>query len=93
METTVRRGFVVSGRVQGVGFRWWTVRAAERHGLAGTVRNQTDGTVEVMVAGPASGVDALALDLWRGPAFAKVEGVEEVPCVLPSEPSGFTITG
>ena len=45
------RRYVVSGLVQGVGFRWATARLARRHGVAGTVRNRTDGSVEVTARG------------------------------------------
>ena len=54
----VRRRVVYSGRVQGVGFRYTTARIARRHPVTGYVRNQTDGTVELVADGPADAVDA-----------------------------------
>lgn len=92
-EMTDRKGFVVRGRVQGVGFRWWTSRTAERLELAGTVRNRLDGSVEVMAVGPGARLAELERALHRGPVMARVDEVTEVPCDLPSGASGFTITG
>ncbi|THD44451.1 MAG: acylphosphatase [Bradyrhizobium sp.] len=68
----VRRCIVVTGRVQGVGFRDFARRAALRLGVAGWVRNRRDGAVEALIAGPAEAVDALVAELRRGPPGAKV---------------------
>lgn len=73
----VRRGFTIKGRVQGVGFRWWTWRNASRLGLRGTVRNRPDGAVEVRVEGPPQAVGELREMLSRGPAAASVTSLEE----------------
>lgn len=70
------RWFRVHGRVQGVGFRWWTRKEAERLGVRGTVRNLEDGTVEVRAAGRAAALEELARRLERGPGSARVERVE-----------------
>ncbi|HUF75562.1 MAG TPA: acylphosphatase [Longimicrobiales bacterium] len=78
-----RRGFRVSGRVQGVGFRWWTRRTAQRLGLGGSVRNLPDGTVEVHAAGPADVVARLEAALQEGPPGARVDAVS----VIPADPS------
>jgi acylphosphatase len=77
---------VVSGRVQGVGFRYFTLRAAEELGLAGWVRNLADGRVEVHAEGPPAALEHLAERLRRGPPFARVGGVE----VEPLPPAGHT---
>lgn len=69
------RAYRVTGRVQGVGFRWWTQRVAEELGLIGDVRNLPDGAVEVRAAGAASALDALERALHEGPPSARVEGV------------------
>ncbi|HEX7050906.1 MAG TPA: acylphosphatase [Longimicrobiales bacterium] len=74
---TVRRGFRVIGRVQGVGFRWWTLHEAERLGLAGSVRNRPDGSVEVIAAGTPAAVERLRALLTAGPPAAIVERVDE----------------
>lgn len=68
--------FVVHGRVQGVGFRWWTHREAERLGVAGTVRNLADGTVEVLAFGSPDQIERLQRGLWRGPPLSEVERIE-----------------
>lgn len=77
-----RRGYVqtirvvVSGRVQGVGFRAWTERRARELNLSGWVRNLGDGTVEAMFHGPAHKVDEMIGHCRRGPAHARVEVLE-----------------
>jgi acylphosphatase len=73
--------FLVRGRVQGVGFRWFVWKAAGRLGLRGVARNLPDGAVEVMVEGPDNALEELAQLLARGPSLAHVEHVErsEVP--------------
>ena len=78
-QRQVRKGFIVRGHVQGVGFRWSTTRRARRLGLRGTVRNRADGTVEVHATGPREELDDLQAWLHEGPRSARVEGVEEIP--------------
>lgn len=68
--------FLVSGMVQGVGFRWFVARHARSLGLAGFARNLPDGRVEVVVTGPDDALPALEQLLRTGPANAQVEGVE-----------------
>ena len=75
-QTPSEAGFRVHGRVQGVGFRWWTHRTASGLGLTGTVRNLPDGTVEVRVAGSDAAIHELEFRLQRGPASARVQRVE-----------------
>lgn len=79
-DAPVRRRFVVTGRVQGVGFRIWTVRRAGALGLSGTVRNCEDGSVEVEIEGAPESVWRLRELLARGPALAQVRSLREVPC-------------
>lgn len=74
----------VSGRVQGVGFRWFVRRTAEALELAGWVRNSGDGSVELAVEGPERGVAALIDAVREGPEGAHVEAVEELGS--PEEP-------
>jgi acylphosphatase len=67
---------IVHGRVQGVSFRYHTVRAAAPLGIVGWVRNLADGTVEVRAEGPESALQSLAGWLEHGPDFARVTGVD-----------------
>lgn len=69
--------WVVSGRVQGVGFRWFTIRLAEQLGVAGWVSNLPDGRVEVVAKGSADALTRLDTALRTGPRMASVEGVEK----------------
>ncbi len=71
--TSVR--VLVSGRVQGVGFRWSVQREAERLGVRGWVRNLSDGRVEARFEGEADAVDAIVGFCRRGPGTARVESV------------------
>jgi acylphosphatase len=77
--------FLVSGMVQGVGFRWFVARHARALGLAGYARNLPDGRVEVVVSGPDDALPALERLLRTGPANAQVYGLErsaEVETIL-----------
>ena len=67
-----RVGFVLEGRVQAVGFRWWAQRSANRLGLRGTVRNRPDGSVEIYAAGPPQALRLFVAALRTGPPGAKV---------------------
>jgi acylphosphatase len=72
----IARRFVVRGRVQGVGFRWFVARQASRLGVVGYARNLDDGSVEVVAQGAPAALDALQLALAKGPALAQVASVE-----------------
>jgi acylphosphatase len=67
---------LVSGRVQGVGFRWAAALEAERLGVHGTIVNLADGRVEAHLDGSGPAVDAMLDWLREGPALAQVSGVE-----------------
>ena len=67
--------FVVTGRVQGVGFRWFAARAARSLGVAGWARNHDDGSVEVGAAAAGATLDAFEAALKRGPRGSRVDGV------------------
>ncbi|MCC7427983.1 MAG: acylphosphatase [Alphaproteobacteria bacterium] len=75
----------IEGRVQGVGYRAWTVREARALGLAGWVRNRSDGSVEAMVVGAAEPVAALERACRRGPRLASVTAIARTPCTVPAE--------
>lgn len=66
----------ITGRVQGVAYRDWMVRAARAAGIVGWVRNRADGSVEALVAGSTDAVDALIASCRRGPPMARVDNVE-----------------
>ena len=79
----VTRQIRIEGRVQGVGFRAWTVAEAAALGLAGWVRNEPDGSVLVLAAGPEARVSELIAELHRGPPAARVREVEVNPAAAP----------
>ena len=79
---------LISGRVQGVGYRDWLVKQAVRAGLDGWVRNRTDGSVEAVLAGEAAAVEACLAACRRGPMLAVVREIETVEFELSVEP-GF----
>ena len=71
------RRFVVRGRVQGVGFRWFVEREAHMLGIAGWVRNNSDGSVEVLAMGTREQLLGLRSRLQQGPRASRVDDVEE----------------
>lgn len=75
--------------MQGVGFRWWTREQAEELGLAGSARNQPDGTVEVVAEGPREALEAL-LDRLRGSVAGRPGSVEDVQADWNTAPPGQT---
>lgn len=71
----MRARVLVSGRVQGVSFRWYTAQQAHHHGVGGWVRNLADGRVEAVFEGPKPQVEALVAWCGRGPSSARVTGI------------------
>ena len=84
----VARRLTISGHVQGVGFRWFTVEAATREGVTGWVRNLPDGRVEAFVEGDHESVTRLERAVRRGPPRSRVEHVS----VVDEEPGGAYAT-
>ena len=74
---TLARRFIVRGRVQGVGFRWFVEREARMLGVDGWVRNNSDGSVEVLAMGTRDQLSGLRSRLQQGPRAARVDNVEE----------------
>ena len=74
----IARKFVISGEVQGVGYRFFAQRSSARHQVRGYIKNLADGRVEVLAEGPAAAVDAFRQDLAAGPTLAKVTVLEEL---------------
>lgn len=73
------RGYLVHGRVQGVGFRWWTRRIADRLGVTGWVRNLPTGSVEARARGTLEALAAFEESLGKGPPMSHVSSVESWP--------------
>jgi acylphosphatase len=77
-KVTEARRFVVRGRVQGVGFRWFVEREAHLLAVAGWVRNNSDGSVEVLAMGTRDQLFGLRSRLREGPRAARVDDVQEL---------------
>ncbi len=82
--------YLVRGRVQGVGYRYFVLREAEDLGVSGFARNLPDGSVEVMAEGEDPVLQQLEERLKKGPSFARVSGVERGE-VAPRGGAGFHI--
>lgn len=80
----IARKFVISGLVQGVGFRFFAQRSAARHQVRGYVKNLDDGRVEALAEGQEKSVEEFKHDLTAGPTYSQVDHLEET--VL--DPSG-----
>jgi len=85
----VGRRFLVSGRVQGVGYRYFTREAALREGVHGTVRNLDDGSVEVVAEGDAEALQRFERALRQGPIGAAVRHVHVEPAAPGGTPGFF----
>jgi acylphosphatase len=87
------RRFLVRGRVQGVGFRWFVERQAHILGIAGWVRNNADGAVEVFAQGTREQINNLQAQLLQGPRAARVDHVEQSEVPLTQGLKTFRIEG
>jgi acylphosphatase len=79
----------ITGRVQGVGYRDWTITTARRLGLTGWVRNRIDGAVEALIVGEDNAVGEMIDACRRGPPMARVDNVDIEPVDLDVLPQGF----
>ena len=79
--------------MQRVGFRFFVENAAQREGIQGYVRNQHDGTVEVVAEGDADAMQRFEMALRRGPAGARVDDVDRIEFEPSSRFAGFRVTG
>jgi acylphosphatase len=89
--TLVARKFVITGEVQGVGFRYFAQRAAARHQVNGYVKNLEDGRVEAFAQGTVQQVDEFKFDLVAGPSYSRVDQIEEIVLEPTSSYSTFRI--
>jgi acylphosphatase len=87
----IARKLWISGQVQRVGYRYFAQRVAARHQVLGYVRNLSDGRVEVLAEGTPEGVEGFKHDLAAGPAFSRVEQVEEISLEPTGSYSSFRI--
>jgi acylphosphatase len=87
----VARRYIVSGRVQGVGFRFFAEETAAVEGLFGWVRNLPDGRVEIEAEGEAEAVERFERHVRHGPPAARVEGVQVLEAALDDRRFGFSI--
>ena len=92
-NATQARRFLVRGRVQGVGFRWFVEREAHLLGIAGWVRNNADGSVEVLAIGSREQLLGLQSRLRAGPRAARVDDVQELEAKLIAGLTTFRIEG
>ena len=90
-KTNSRLHAIVSGRVQGVNFRYFVMEQAAELDLNGWVRNRWDGSVEVTAEGPRSNLEQLLQALRQGPPMARVEDVDFAWLTATGEFTGFSV--
>jgi acylphosphatase len=88
-----RLDITVSGRVQGVAFRWYAVQQARRLGLVGWVRNRPDGSVRLVAEGPRPALEALLVWAGRGPDHARVDHCQHTWQDATGQYDAFDVTG
>jgi acylphosphatase len=79
----------IRGQVQGVGYRYWAMMTGLRLGIAGWVRNRSDGSVEALIVGDDAAIGAMIDACRHGPAAAQVDAVDIEPVDLDVLPEGF----
>jgi acylphosphatase len=87
----VARRYVISGRVQGVGFRFFTEAAAAREGLHGWVKNLPDGRVEISAEGEAEAIERFERHVRHGPPGARVSAVQADDAAPTHRETGFSV--
>lgn len=90
-EMRIARRFLVSGRVTGVGFRYFAQDVAHREGLTGVVRNLRDGRVEAIAEGDSESLERFEMALRRGPSRARVERLDVEALPVGGNYLGFVI--
>jgi acylphosphatase len=81
----------VTGRVQGVGYRYFCLDAAQSRGLSGWVRNKRDGSVELEVYGDERALDLFFTDLKKGPPMSRIDHIDWQPVTPPKDAGHFRI--
>lgn len=89
----IARRYVVTGRVQRVGFRFFVEEAARRENVQGYVRNRHDGSVEIVAEGDIDAMQRFELVVRRGPTGARVDDVDTTEIAPSNRPVGFHVTG
>lgn len=89
----VARRYIVKGRVQGVGYRWFVEAEASKLGIAGWVRNNPDGSVEVLAMGSSEQLAAFHAKLRAGPRAARVDDIEVLEAPPIADLKTFRIEG
>ena len=87
----VAKRFIIRGRVQGVGYRYFAITAGQSCRVTGTVRNLPDGSVEVVAEGTASALAGFRIQLQRGPSFSRVTFIDEMELEPTGRYLGFNI--
>lgn len=87
----IARRYIISGRVQGVGFRYFTEDIAMRENVSGYVRNLPDGRVEALIEGEAEAVGRVEVALWRGPRGSRVEDIQIEETTPSGHDTGFRV--
>jgi acylphosphatase len=87
----IARRYLISGHVQGVGFRYFAEATASREGVLGWVRNLPDGRVELAAEGEAEAVERFEHSIHHGPRGARVDRVERFDDVPGGNDSGFSV--
>ena len=92
MSDTKALKFIVKGRVQGVGFRWFVLNEAKKLNISGTVRNLPDGSVEVFAQSSLEVLYKLKDLLKNGPSFSRVDQIIETEDVINNQLEEFKVT-
>jgi acylphosphatase len=87
----IKKKYIVSGRVQGVGFRYFVYSKAKALPITGYVKNQFDGTVECVAQGKENYMQALVTILKQGPSMSRVDKILDWDMEIDNEISGFEI--
>lgn len=85
-DDNIRKHLKITGRVQGVGYRYFTRQNAEQLNLKGWVKNMPDGSVETVLSGRSDDVEEMIERLWKGPYSARVKNIEQLE--METEPEG-----